>query len=40
MQDLIKKWRDDYDHVIIDSPPVISVTDAVLLSVQRRMQLS
>lgn len=34
MQDLIKKWRDDYDHVIIDSPPVISVTDAVLLSVQ------
>lgn len=34
MQDLIRKWRDDYDHLIIDSPPVISVTDAVLLSVQ------
>ncbi|MGA9240549.1 MAG: polysaccharide biosynthesis tyrosine autokinase [Silvibacterium sp.] len=34
MQDLIRKWRDEYDHVIIDSPPVISVTDAVLLSVQ------
>ena len=34
MQDLIRKWGDDYDHVIIDSPPVISVTDAVLLSVQ------
>ena len=34
MQDLIRKWREEYDHVIIDSPPVISVTDAVLLSVQ------
>lgn len=34
MQDLIKKWREEFDHVIIDSPPVISVTDAVLLSVQ------
>jgi succinoglycan biosynthesis transport protein ExoP len=34
MQDLLRKWRDDYDHVIVDSPPVISVTDPVLLSVQ------
>jgi capsular exopolysaccharide synthesis family protein len=34
MQDLLRKWREEYDHVIIDSPPVISVTDAVLLSVQ------
>ena len=34
MQDLLGKWRDDYDHVIIDSPPVISVTDPVILSVQ------
>lgn len=34
MEDLLKKWRDEYDHVIIDSPPVISVTDPVLLSVQ------
>lgn len=34
MQELLKIWRDEYDHVIIDSPPVISVTDAVLLSVQ------
>jgi len=34
MQDLLKKWRDEYDHVILDSPPVISVTDPVLLSVQ------
>jgi len=34
MQDLLKKWREEYDHIIIDSPPVVSVTDAVLLSVQ------
>jgi len=34
MADLFTKWRDDYDHVIVDSPPVISVTDPVLLSVQ------
>jgi len=34
MQNLLRKWRDDYDHVIVDSPPVISVTDPVLLSVQ------
>jgi succinoglycan biosynthesis transport protein ExoP len=34
MQDLVRKWGDEYDHIIIDSPPVISVTDAVLLSVQ------
>jgi succinoglycan biosynthesis transport protein ExoP len=34
MQDLLKRWREEYDHIIIDSPPVISVTDAVLLSVQ------
>ena len=34
MQDLVKKWGEEYDHVLIDSPPVISVTDAVLLSVQ------
>jgi polysaccharide biosynthesis transport protein len=34
MQDLLGKWREEYDHVIIDSPPVISVTDAVQLSVQ------
>jgi len=34
MQELLKIWRDDFDHVVIDSPPVVSVTDAVLLSVQ------
>ncbi len=34
MQDLLTKWCEEYDHVIVDSPPVISVTDAVILSVQ------
>jgi succinoglycan biosynthesis transport protein ExoP len=34
MQELLSRWRDEYDHVIIDSPPALSVTDAVLLSVQ------
>jgi capsular exopolysaccharide synthesis family protein len=34
MQDFMQKWCEDYDHVIVDSPPVLSVTDPVLLSVQ------
>ncbi len=34
LQELLSQWRDEYDHVIIDSPPALSVTDAVLLSVQ------
>lgn len=34
MDNLLAKWRGEYDHVIIDSPPVISVTDPVLLSVK------
>ena len=34
MQDLMLKLRGEFDHIIIDSPPILSVTDAVLLSVQ------
>ena len=30
--ELLEKWSQEYDHVIVDSPPVISVTDPVLLS--------
>jgi succinoglycan biosynthesis transport protein ExoP len=32
MKDYIARWRDEFDHVIIDTPPCLSVTDAVLLS--------
>jgi succinoglycan biosynthesis transport protein ExoP len=34
MRMLLEKWRGEYDHVIIDTPPVLSVTDGVLLSAQ------
>jgi capsular exopolysaccharide synthesis family protein len=33
MKALIQSWRPNYDHIIIDTPPVLSVTDPVLLSV-------
>ena len=32
MKQLLAEWRDQYDHIVIDTPPVLSVTDAVLLS--------
>ena len=32
MKDLIARWRNEFDHIIIDTPPCLSVTDAVLLS--------
>lgn len=32
MQQFLEQWRADYDHVIIDSPPILLVTDAVLIS--------
>jgi Mrp family chromosome partitioning ATPase len=32
MKDHIGHWRDKFDHIIIDTPPCLSVTDAVLLS--------
>ena len=31
MRNLITLWRDQYDHVIIDTPPVNVITDAALL---------
>ena len=34
MRSLIAQWRNEYDHVIIDTPPALSVTDPVLLSVE------
>lgn len=32
MRDHITRWRDEFDHIIIDTPPCLSVTDAVVLS--------
>ncbi|HEX38406.1 MAG TPA: polysaccharide biosynthesis tyrosine autokinase [Candidatus Cloacimonetes bacterium] len=32
MDELIAKTRDEYDYVIIDSPPIIAVTDALILA--------
>jgi polysaccharide biosynthesis transport protein len=32
MRDLIAHWRTEFDHIIIDTPPCLAVTDAVLLS--------
>jgi polysaccharide biosynthesis transport protein len=32
MRDLLRSLEPEFDHVIIDTPPVLSVTDAVLLS--------
>ena len=32
MQNHLENWRKDFDHIILDSPPCLSVTDAVVLS--------
>jgi succinoglycan biosynthesis transport protein ExoP len=32
MRDLLAKLRELYDHIVIDTPPSLSVTDAVVLS--------
>jgi len=29
----LERWKSEYDHIVIDTPPVLSVTDAVVLSV-------
>jgi capsular exopolysaccharide synthesis family protein len=34
MKALLAQWRKDFDHIIIDSPPAISVTDPVILSAE------
>jgi capsular exopolysaccharide synthesis family protein len=32
MFDLLAELRDQYDHLVVDTPPTLSVTDAVVLS--------
>ena len=32
MAELVTQWRSEYDFVVIDTPPVLSVTDAVVLA--------
>ena len=32
MRELLAKWRQEYDYIFIDSPPVLPVTDAIVLS--------
>jgi len=32
MNQYISRWRDEFEHVIIETPPCLSVTDATLLS--------
>lgn len=32
MRECLRRWKEQYDHVVIDTPPALTVTDAVLLS--------
>lgn len=34
MQALISLWRSEYDYIVIDTPPILSVTDAAVLAPQ------
>jgi Mrp family chromosome partitioning ATPase len=33
-KDLVEHWREQFDHIIIDTPPVLAMTDAVRMSVE------
>jgi capsular exopolysaccharide synthesis family protein len=33
-KDLVERWREQFDHIIIDTPPVLPMTDAVRMSVE------
>lgn len=30
MQELLRRWRSEFDYIVIDTPPVLAVTDAVI----------
>lgn len=33
-KDLVQGWREQFDHIIVDTPPVLAMTDAVRMSVE------
>jgi polysaccharide biosynthesis transport protein len=33
-KDLVERWRIQFDHIVIDTPPVLAMTDAVRMSVE------
>jgi capsular exopolysaccharide synthesis family protein len=33
-KDLVERWREQFDHIIIDTPPLLAMTDAVRMSVE------
>jgi succinoglycan biosynthesis transport protein ExoP len=33
-KELVERWRSQFDHIIIDTPPVLAMTDAVRMSVE------
>jgi Mrp family chromosome partitioning ATPase len=32
MAQLIEKWRSEYDYIVVDTPPVLSTSEALILS--------
>src|SRR6266699_2969450 len=32
MKDILAELREQYDHIVVDTPPALSVTDAVVMS--------
>jgi succinoglycan biosynthesis transport protein ExoP len=32
MQEIMAAWRDDYDHIIVDTPPMLAFADALVLA--------
>jgi Mrp family chromosome partitioning ATPase len=32
MRRLLKGWQADYDHVVLDTPPILGLTDAAILA--------
>jgi len=34
MKEMLSQWRNQFDHIVVDSAPVLSATDSVVLSVE------